>query len=269
MTEGSILFDLVVLFATALPIVFIFQRLNVPSVVGFLIAGIVIGPHGAGLIAQSADVESLADIGLVLLLFVVGLELSLSQLVRLGRIIVWAGSLQILLTGAHRLGHRHGCRFSRAGGGLLRLSAGPVEYRHRPEDLERPWRAACAARPPRHRHPADPGPLSRPDDAAHAVAEHRRGHVVGCRRAGAAQGCHRHCGDRRGGALADAGGAAADRAAAQPRAVRRSDHPVLPRYRLAGGTLRPVTGAGRVDRRPGDLGIRVQPPGHRRHSAVS
>jgi CPA2 family monovalent cation:H+ antiporter-2 len=99
MTEGSILLDLVVLFATALPIVFIFQRLNVPSVVGFLIAGIVIGPHGTGLIAQSADVESLADIGLVLLLFVVGLELSLSQLVRLGRIIIWAGGLQILLTG--------------------------------------------------------------------------------------------------------------------------------------------------------------------------
>jgi CPA2 family monovalent cation:H+ antiporter-2 len=100
MTEGSILLDLVLLFATALPIVFIFQRLNVPSVVGFLIAGIVIGPHGTGLIAQSADVESLADIGLVLLLFVVGLELSLSQLVRLGRVVIWAGSLQILLTGA-------------------------------------------------------------------------------------------------------------------------------------------------------------------------
>jgi CPA2 family monovalent cation:H+ antiporter-2 len=100
MTEGSILRDLVVLFATALPIVFIFQRLKVPSIVGFLIAGIVIGPHGTGLIAQSADVDSLAELGLVLLLFVVGLELSLSQLVRLGRIIIWAGSLQILLTGA-------------------------------------------------------------------------------------------------------------------------------------------------------------------------
>jgi CPA2 family monovalent cation:H+ antiporter-2 len=99
MTEGSILRDLVVLFATALPIVFIFQRLKVPSIVGFLIAGIVIGPHGTALIAQSADVESLAELGLVLLLFVVGLELSLSQLVRLGRIIIWAGGLQILLTG--------------------------------------------------------------------------------------------------------------------------------------------------------------------------
>ncbi len=98
MTEGSILRDLVVLFVTALPIVFIFQRVNVPAVVGFLIAGIVIGPHGAGLIGQTADVDSLAELGLVLLLFVVGLELSLAQLMRLGRVIIWSGALQIALT---------------------------------------------------------------------------------------------------------------------------------------------------------------------------
>lgn len=98
MTEGSVLRDLVVLFATALPIVFIFQRLNVPVVVGFLIAGIIIGPDGMGFIAQTAEVENLAELGLVLLLFVVGLEVSLAQLARLGRIIVWSGSLQVLVT---------------------------------------------------------------------------------------------------------------------------------------------------------------------------
>src|SRR5574337_547423 len=98
MTEGTILRDLVVLFATALPIVYVFQRLNIPSVVGFLIAGVVIGPNGAGLIAQTADVESLAELGLVLLLFVVGLELSLAQLARLGRVIIWSGCLQVLGT---------------------------------------------------------------------------------------------------------------------------------------------------------------------------
>jgi CPA2 family monovalent cation:H+ antiporter-2 len=98
MAEGSILRDLVVLFAAALPIVVVFQRLNVPSVVGFLIAGIVIGPHGVGLIAQSADVESLAELGLVLLLFVVGLELSLSELTRVGHAVFWSGTLQVLVT---------------------------------------------------------------------------------------------------------------------------------------------------------------------------
>jgi CPA2 family monovalent cation:H+ antiporter-2 len=99
MTDGSILRDLVVLLAAALPIVFVFQRLNVPSIVGFLIAGILIGPHGIGLIAQGADVEQLADLGLVLLLFVVGLELSFRQLARLGRTIFGSGTLQVLATG--------------------------------------------------------------------------------------------------------------------------------------------------------------------------
>jgi CPA2 family monovalent cation:H+ antiporter-2 len=100
MAEAPMLRDLVVLFAAALPIVFIFQRLNIPSVVGFLIAGVVIGPHGVGLIAQSADVEKLAELGLVLLLFVVGLDLSLSQVVRLGGIMLWSGGLQVLVTAA-------------------------------------------------------------------------------------------------------------------------------------------------------------------------
>jgi len=69
MHEMTILRDLVVLLAAALPIVLLFQRLNLPTVVGFLSAGILIGPHGLGLISQTADVESLAEIGLVLLLF--------------------------------------------------------------------------------------------------------------------------------------------------------------------------------------------------------
>src|SRR6266478_3579303 len=98
MPDDSILRDLVILFAAALPIVVIFERLNIPSVVGFLIAGIVIGPHGIGLIPQSAEVENLADIGLVLLLFVVGLELSFAQLARTGRIIAWSGVLQVVIT---------------------------------------------------------------------------------------------------------------------------------------------------------------------------
>jgi len=100
MHEFAILRDLVLLLAAALPIVLLFQRLNLPTVVGFLSTGIVIGPHGLGLISQTADVESLAEIGLVLLLFVVGLELSFRELARMGRVIVWAGTLQVGLTAA-------------------------------------------------------------------------------------------------------------------------------------------------------------------------
>jgi CPA2 family monovalent cation:H+ antiporter-2 len=99
MAEGPILRDLVVLFAAALPIVVIFQRLHVPTVVGFLVAGVVIGPHGAGLIADSVEVERLAELGVVPLLFVVGLELSFRQLAHQRQVILVAGALQVLLTG--------------------------------------------------------------------------------------------------------------------------------------------------------------------------
>lgn len=90
--------DLVVVLAAALPIVLIFQRLRIPSVVGFLIAGMVIGPHGASLIRNADEVQSLAELGIVLLLFVVGLELSFRQLLRLGRVLLGSSIIQIALT---------------------------------------------------------------------------------------------------------------------------------------------------------------------------
>jgi CPA2 family monovalent cation:H+ antiporter-2 len=99
-SEAQILRDLVVVLAAALPIVLVFQRLRFPTIVGFLIAGILIGPHGAGIVADDADVRSLAEFGIVLLLFVVGLELSLRQLIRLGRLLLGSGIVQIVITAA-------------------------------------------------------------------------------------------------------------------------------------------------------------------------
>jgi CPA2 family monovalent cation:H+ antiporter-2 len=98
MADAPLLRDLLVLLAAAIPIVFVFQRLNVPTIVGFLIAGVVIGPHGLGLIANVADVERLAGIGVVLLLFVVGLELSLEHLLHLGRVVLLVATLQVVVT---------------------------------------------------------------------------------------------------------------------------------------------------------------------------
>jgi len=98
MSDTAVLRDLVVVFAAALPIVFVFQRLRIPPVAGFLMAGILIGPHGIGLIPHTAHVDSLAEIGLIWLLFIVGLELSLAQLARLGRVVISAGLLQVAVT---------------------------------------------------------------------------------------------------------------------------------------------------------------------------
>ncbi len=91
----ELLRDLLILVAVAIPVVAIAQRLRAPTVVGFLITGIAIGPHALGLVRDVEAVRGLADIGVVLLLFAVGLELSLSRLMRMGRTMVVGGLLQV------------------------------------------------------------------------------------------------------------------------------------------------------------------------------
>ena len=98
MHEIPVLRDLVILVAVAIPVVIIAQRLRVPTVVGFLLTGIAIGPNALGLVAQPDSVASLAEVGVVLLLFAIGLELSLSRIVRMGQWVVRGGGVQVLLT---------------------------------------------------------------------------------------------------------------------------------------------------------------------------
>ncbi|HKI96449.1 MAG TPA: cation:proton antiporter, partial [Gemmatimonadales bacterium] len=92
----ELLRDLLILVAVAIPVVAIAQRLRAPTVVGFLITGIAIGPHALGLVRDVEAVRGLADIGVVLLLFAVGLELSLSRLMRMGRTMLVGGLVQVL-----------------------------------------------------------------------------------------------------------------------------------------------------------------------------
>jgi CPA2 family monovalent cation:H+ antiporter-2 len=75
------LVDLVVVFAVATAVVFAFGRARVPSVVGLLVAGVLVGPYGLSLVSDVEVVEVLAEIGVVVLLFTVGLEFSLARLV--------------------------------------------------------------------------------------------------------------------------------------------------------------------------------------------
>jgi len=96
--EIPLLRDLVVIVAVALPVVALMHRLRVPAVVGFLIAGVAIGPGSLGLVQSPRAVASLAEIGVVLLLFAVGLELSLGRIVRMGRLVLVGGGLQVVAT---------------------------------------------------------------------------------------------------------------------------------------------------------------------------
>ncbi len=90
--------DLVILVAVAIPAVLLMHRLRLPSIIGFLVSGVLLGPSALGAIRQVEDVAVLAEIGVVLLLFSIGLELSLSRVIRMGRLVLMAGALQMALT---------------------------------------------------------------------------------------------------------------------------------------------------------------------------
>lgn len=90
--------DLVVLLAAAIPIALICNRLRLPAIVGFMATGLLIGPSALGLISGIAAVEAMAEIGVALLLFVIGLEFSLRRILEMRRLLLWGGGLQVIIT---------------------------------------------------------------------------------------------------------------------------------------------------------------------------
>lgn len=89
----------VVLLGAALLAVLIFRRLGLGAVLGYLVAGIAIGPDGLALIDAPETILAYSEIGIILLLFLVGLELSPSRLWLLRRDILLFGPLQVILCG--------------------------------------------------------------------------------------------------------------------------------------------------------------------------
>src|SRR3954468_16250189 len=98
MPELAFLKELLIVLAVTLSIVFLFQRLGIPAIVGFLLAGVVIGPHGLKLVSDLPAVARIADVGVIILLFTIGLELSLAELAAVRGYAIWAGLSQVLLT---------------------------------------------------------------------------------------------------------------------------------------------------------------------------
>ncbi len=90
--------DLLLLLLASVPIAFIFHRLRLPTIVGFMITGVLIGPHGLGLIKDVQAIEVLAEIGVALLLFTIGLEFSLRRMLEMRRLVLIGGGLQVILT---------------------------------------------------------------------------------------------------------------------------------------------------------------------------
>ena len=96
--EMPLLKDLLLIFALAIAVLLVCHRVRVATTVGFLITGVLAGPQGLGLIHGVEEVEVLAEIGVILLLFTIGVEFSLQSLFRIKRLVFLGGSLQVFLT---------------------------------------------------------------------------------------------------------------------------------------------------------------------------
>lgn len=94
MHHAPILDELLVVFAVSGAVMFLFQWLKIPALVGLLISGIALGPFGFGLVEDIKTVNILAEIGVVILLFSVGLELPLSRVKGMWRELAWVGAPQ-------------------------------------------------------------------------------------------------------------------------------------------------------------------------------
>jgi CPA2 family monovalent cation:H+ antiporter-2 len=86
------------LLAASVAGVVIFRLLNLPPMLGYLVVGILIGPHALGLVPDSADTRYLAEFGVVFLMFSIGLEFSLPRLRSMRRIVFGLGGAQVVLT---------------------------------------------------------------------------------------------------------------------------------------------------------------------------
>ena len=95
MTDYGALANLLVIFTASIAVVFVFHQFRLPSIAGFLVAGALIGPYGLNLISDIETVRALAEIGIVLLLFTIGIEFSLGHLVSMRRLIFLAAPIQV------------------------------------------------------------------------------------------------------------------------------------------------------------------------------
>ena len=96
--------DLLIILLVSVPVAFLCLRLKLPLLVGLMLTGIVIGPYGLGLIKELEAIEILAEIGVMLLLFTIGLEFSVRRLREMQRLVLIGGGLQVGLTVAATAG---------------------------------------------------------------------------------------------------------------------------------------------------------------------
>ncbi|MBI5453959.1 MAG: cation:proton antiporter [Deltaproteobacteria bacterium] len=98
MENIPLLKDIVILMAISVPLSILLTRVGLPTVIGFLVTGVIIGPYGFGLVTEIGTVETLSQIGIVLLLFTIGLEFSITRMLSLRREGILGGGFQVGIT---------------------------------------------------------------------------------------------------------------------------------------------------------------------------
>ncbi|MBD1396165.1 cation:proton antiporter [Pontibacter sp. JH31] len=96
--EIPLLSDVVIILGLAVVVILLFQRFRLPTILGFLITGIIAGPYGLSLITAVHDIEILAEIGVIMLLFIIGMEFSLRNLALIKRTVLLGGATQVGVT---------------------------------------------------------------------------------------------------------------------------------------------------------------------------
>ena len=92
------LLDIAIILFVAVFILFLCSKIKIPTIIGLFITGVLAGPHCLGLINNPEEINMLADIGAILLLFIIGLEFSLDNLSKFKKIFFIGGISQIFVT---------------------------------------------------------------------------------------------------------------------------------------------------------------------------
>ncbi|MGB0937101.1 MAG: monovalent cation:proton antiporter-2 (CPA2) family protein [Colwellia sp.] len=90
--------EILLIFTTAVIIVWFFRKLKLPTILAYLAAGILVGEFGLGLVKADSNYEHFAELGIVFLLFTLGLEFSLPRLMAMKRLVFAVGSLQVAVS---------------------------------------------------------------------------------------------------------------------------------------------------------------------------
>jgi K+:H+ antiporter len=132
--------SVLILLATAVLVVAVFRSLKLPPLLGYLIVGIAIGPHALAWIPDTAEARGLAEIGVVFLMFTIGLEFSLPKLVTMRRVVFGLGASQVLVTmlivGAAAIALGADWRAALVLGGVLAMSSTAILAKLLEERLE-------------------------------------------------------------------------------------------------------------------------------------